>query len=390
MKIISVVILSTITMVTDVAFASPSMTGEAIDSATFEEWRKRRQIGSAVLEIDPQTGEVEVSDNPLDEKPGSAEDAQVPVPGQPDVVVETPQESTDVPDEAQAQIKADPNVLEEAEKKAEQAQGDPDPFLVRLQILLDRAHVSPGVIDGFLGQNTRKAIAAYEELRGLPVDGEPDAQTWATLAKDGEKPTRTYEIAADDINGRYGQAIPDAEPAKAQGRGYRDAVEKLSEKFHIDDDLLRRLNPKADFTAAGSKLLVPALGPEPTAKIARMEVDMSEGELRAYDAENNIVLFSPASVGDTRFPGASLTVVATSPTPTSPQAPSKKQAVGPNGPDGSMWIELSDPAFAIHGTAVPEAIGKSPEQGGVELTNWDVRTLASSAEPGKTVVEFRD
>lgn len=137
---------------------------------------------------------------------------------------------------------------------------------------------------------------------------------------------------------------------------------------------------------------MPALGLEPTVKIARVEVDMSEGELRAFDAENNIVLFSPASVGegDTRFASANLTVVATSPTPTSPQAPGKKQAVGPNGPDGSMWIELSDPAFAIHGTADPEAIGKRQEQGGVELTNWDVRKLASLAEPGTAVVEFRD
>lgn len=399
MKTISVAILFTLSMVAGVAFAAPPLSGEAIDSATFEEWRERREIGSAVLEIDPQTGEVEVSDDPLDERPsgsGTAGDAQVPVPGQPDVVVETPQESTDVPDEAQAQIKADPNVLEEAEKKAEQVQGNPDPFLVRLQILLDRAHVSPGVIDGFLGQNTRKAIAAYEGLRGLPVDGEPDAQTWTTLAKDGERPTRTYEITAEDINGRYGQTIPagDAEPAKAEWLGYRDVAEMLAEKFHIAGDLLRLLNPNADFTAVGSKILVPALGPEPTAKIARVEVDKSEGELRAYDDKNNVVLFSPASVGagDTRSFSGTLTVVAASPTSTD-HAPGKKQEVkpaGPNGPAGSMRIELSDSAYGIHGAAEPETIGKSTDVRGVGLTNWDVNTLAALMEPGRTVVEFRD
>jgi lipoprotein-anchoring transpeptidase ErfK/SrfK len=397
MKIISIAVLSTVTMFSDVAFAAPPLTGEAIDSATFAEWHERREIGSAVLEIDPQTGEVEVSDNPLGERPptsGAGDDAQVPVPGQPDVVVETPQESTDVPDEAQAQIKADPNVLEEAEHKAEQAQGDPDPFLIRLQILLDRAHVSPGVVDGFLGQNTRKAIAAYEKLRGLPVDGEPDAQTWATLADDGARPTRTYEITAEDITGRYDKTIPagDGEPAKAEWLGYRDVAEMLAEKFHIDGDLLRLLNPNADFTAAGTKILVPALGPEPTAKIARVEVDKSEGELRAYDDKNNVVLFSPAMIGegDTRSFSGRLTVVATSPTAADAQGKKQVGPAGPNGPAGSMWIELSNSAYGIHGTAEPETIGKSEGPGGVALTNWDVNTLAALVEPGRTIVEFRE
>jgi len=380
MRTIFVAILSAVTMVTDAAITAPPLTGEAIDSATFEEWRKHRAIGPAVLEIDPRTGEVEVSDNPLGERPptsGAADEAQVPVPGQLDVVVETPQESTDVPDEAQAQIKADPDVLEEAEKKAEQVQGNPDPFLVRLQILLDRAHLSPGVIDGFLGQNTRKAIAAYEELHGLPVDGEPDAETWAMLVKDTERPTRTYEITAEDSNGRLGKAI-DAE---------------LAEKFHVDGDLLRLLNPDADFTAIGSKILVPDLGPEPTAKITRVEVDKSDGELRAYDDGNNLVLFSPASVrqNDTRSSSGTLAVVAISPAPIGAQG--AKQEVGPagpNGPAGRMQIELSDPAYSIHGTAEPQTVGKSQGEGGIGLTNWDVSTLAALVEPRRTVVEFRD
>ena len=39
---------------------------------------------------------------------------------------------------------------------------DPDPFIIRVQVLLDRAAISPGVIDGYPGDNLTKAILAFE------------------------------------------------------------------------------------------------------------------------------------------------------------------------------------------------------------------------------------
>jgi peptidoglycan hydrolase-like protein with peptidoglycan-binding domain len=41
------------------------------------------------------------------------------------------------------------------------------PLLVKLQVLLDRAHASPGEIDANRGENTRKAVAGFREMRGL-------------------------------------------------------------------------------------------------------------------------------------------------------------------------------------------------------------------------------
>ena len=396
MKFIFLAVLSVVMMSSSSAFATPQLSKEAIDSATFEEWRIRRETAPAVLEIDVQSGEVEVPT----QGPGiseGADEVEVPVPGQPDAVVETPYESTDVPDDARAQIAADSDVLEEAEKEAEKAQDSLDPFLVRLQILLDRVHVSPGIIDGFLGDNTRKAMAAYEKMRGLPVDGEPDAKVWAILvADDGNDATQTYEIAPEDIEGRYTETIPDdyADLAKLEWLGYRDVVEMLAEKFHMDGDLLRNMNPATDFAAVGSKIIVPAAGVKPTVKVARVVIDKSDHELRAYDDGDNIVLISPATIGsaDTPDPSGTQTVAAIAAAPTYSRGEGKELAIppGPNGPVGDMWIDLSRPGYGIHGTAAPEAIGKSQSHGCVGLTNWDVNALSVLVQPGKTVVEFQD
>ena len=43
----------------------------------------------------------------------------------------------------------------------------PDPFIIRVQILLDRTSISPGVVDGYLGDNLKKAIRIFEAREGL-------------------------------------------------------------------------------------------------------------------------------------------------------------------------------------------------------------------------------
>ena len=58
---------------------------------------------------------------------------------------------------------------------------------------------------------------------------------------------------------------------------------------------------------------------------------------------------------------------------------------GPNGPVGSVWIDLDAPSYGIHGTPDPDHIGKTASHGCVRLTNWDAQALAAGVKPGVLV-----
>src|ERR1700755_946574 len=55
------------------------------------------------------------------------------------------------------------------------------PLAVKVEVLLDRAHFSPGEIDGKLGENVEKAITAYSEAHGLMASGNLTSELWAMV-----------------------------------------------------------------------------------------------------------------------------------------------------------------------------------------------------------------
>ena len=66
-------------------------------------------------------------------------------------------------------------MLGHARRTRQRFAADPDArrnLLIRVQTLLDRAHFSPGVIDGRDGTNLTLAIKAFQASRGLTPDGE--------------------------------------------------------------------------------------------------------------------------------------------------------------------------------------------------------------------------
>lgn len=50
-----------------------------------------------------------------------------------------------------------------------------------VQVLLDQAGISPGVIDGWRGPMSRSAIRAFEAREGLEADGRMDPAVWDAL-----------------------------------------------------------------------------------------------------------------------------------------------------------------------------------------------------------------
>jgi peptidoglycan hydrolase-like protein with peptidoglycan-binding domain len=57
----------------------------------------------------------------------------------------------------------------------------PTPAGIRLQVLLDRAHFSPGEIDGRFGENAKKALWAYEASQQLATSDDVGPEVWTSL-----------------------------------------------------------------------------------------------------------------------------------------------------------------------------------------------------------------
>jgi len=282
--------------------------------------------------------------------------------------------------------------------------GGANPLVLKAQVLLDRAGASPGVIDAYAGGNVAKAIAAVETVLGLlPVDGKLDREVWDALGGDqAPEVLVSYTIAEEDLSYPFLAHIPAdyAEQAKLPSLGFTSPEEMLGERFHMNVKLLAALNPEADFRRAGTTIWVAAVEGQPvTGTIARIVADKGRRQVRAYDAQDRLVVAYPATIGseDNPSPSGDHVVEGVVPNPVYYYDPKNfvqgqntgklELPPGPNNPVGSMWIDLSEPSYGIHGTPEPAKIDKTGSHGCVRLTNWDVEELAGLVQPG-VVVSF--
>ena len=128
---------------------------------------------------------------------------------------------------------------------------------------------------------------------------------------------------------------------------------------------------------------------------ASVEVDKSDQVLRVLDGNGKLIAQFTATMGSKQFPlpigtwkirgtgynpewGYDPALLATAPK----DDPKLTIPAGPNNPIGVVWIDLSKEHYGIHGTDMPDKIGRAESNGCIRLTNWDAARLAQMVRPG--------
>lgn len=268
------------------------------------------------------------------------------------------------------------------------------PDIFSLQVYLDRMGYSPGEIDGVAGSNLAKAVKAYAMAYGNSALPFTHAALERLLVESGGPAAREHILEAEDIDGSFAP-IPASieEQSRMKTLPYYSVVEKLGEVFHLDPELLSKMNPLARFVE-GETIRVPAIGAEPTCEGSTSVVVSKLAENLTVFCDGRPLSVFPVTVNFAITPVGSYNVHAVIRQPSYSYNPglfgkTGKRLVlppGPNGPVGDVWIAVDQKrGIGIHGTPHPKRISKNESHGCIRMTNWDARGLARLLKKGDPV-----
>ena len=185
---------------------------------------------------------------------------------------------------------------------------------------------------------------------------------------------------------------------------FESILELLGEESFSNPQWIRALNPNVNWNQAvvGIQVTIPRVEyPFITGKAAFVRISLQQCVLEAFDAETNLLVHFPCSIGRlaAKRPAGELhvTTIILDPNytfdpavfPESPEAQSVGRKLilppGPNNPVGVVWIGLDRPGYGIHGTPAPEQVGRTESHGCFRLANWNARYLARLLWLGITV-----
>jgi len=273
---------------------------------------------------------------------------------------------------------------------------------LEVQIALSQAGIGSGPVDGVGGAQTEAALRAFQYREGLEERGYLDRETRQALLLQRAPLTR-YEVTSDDLTHLH--PVPETWLGKSQVSelGYASLLERVGERTHAHPNLLRRLNPGViwDAVKPGTELVVPDAAYPPPRRATLVRISLAGRHLRAYDERGQLLAHFPVSIGrvaSKRPVGAlSVTVVIKDPNYTFDPAvfPESEEGrrlgrklvipPGPNNPVGVAWIGLNRPGYGIHGTPVPEQVGRTESHGCFRLANWNADHLRRMVSVGTPV-----
>lgn len=276
--------------------------------------------------------------------------------------------------------------------------------MLELQVALARQGISCGSIDGLTGSQTRAAIRAFQSVQALRVTGEPDEPTRELLLLSGP-PLKDWIVTS--------QELADLQPLEPTWLGksgqsalaYESLLEMVAEQSCSNPNLIIKLNPSVDFRkpiSPGTKLVVPdAAMPEMRKDAAFIRIYLADRLLQVFDGESNLIAHFPCSIAQKveKRPEGKLEVVAIAPNPNytlDPDVFAESEEMrrlnrklilppGPNNPVGRAWISLNKPGYGIHGTPVPEKVGRTESHGCFRLANWNATHLLNIVRIGMPV-----